>query len=284
MIPKIIHQTWKTDKLPDIFDYILKYNTSINSNYNFKLWTDDNSGHNIDNFIKINYPKLYIVYSNIDLGVQKSDLARIAILHHFGGIYIDLDILLLKSLDDLLDYNSEKLYFGFEPKEQTLELFNRDDYICNAFFACNPNNILLEKMINSAIDIYEKFGNIIYNKFNVFGSDIFKFIIHHQNNIDSDLYCIIDSKILYPINDIKLELDCCNNDISLIKNGNYNDTCFMVHYWIHSNFEGKKLINDFKYNVDNTIHYNIYSFFKTLYPNNKYILKNKDYIEFYNNS
>lgn len=281
MIPKIIHQTWSSNKLPDIFNHIIKYNKSLNLNFNFKLWTDDNSGHDIDTFIKINYPKLYVVYSNINLGVQKSDLARLAILHHFGGIYIDLDILLLKSLDNLLDYNSNKLYFAFEPKEQTTKLFGREDYICNAFFACNPKNILVEKMINSAIDIYDKFGNIIYNKFNVFGSDIFKFIVHHQNHIDNNLYTIIDSKILYPINDIKLELDCCKSDINLIKNGNYDNKCFMVHYWIHTNFEGKKLIYDFKYDIDSTIHYNLYNFFKKLYPNNKFILENKDFIEFY---
>ena len=138
MIPKIIHQTWKTNKLPNILENIYKYNIDINKDFEYYLWTDDKSGENINDFIMNKYPELYKVYSKIELGVQKSDLARLAIMHYYGGIYIDLDILLLKSLNDLLDYNSDKLYFAFEPSEQTKYLWKKDKYICNAFFACSP--------------------------------------------------------------------------------------------------------------------------------------------------
>ena len=46
MIPKIIHQTWKTKELPNIFDNIYKHNIDINKNFEYYLWTDDNTkGH-----------------------------------------------------------------------------------------------------------------------------------------------------------------------------------------------------------------------------------------------
>ena len=51
MIPKIIHQTWKTNKLPNILENIYKYNININNDYEYYMWTDDNSGKNINNFI-----------------------------------------------------------------------------------------------------------------------------------------------------------------------------------------------------------------------------------------
>jgi len=279
MIPKIIHQTWKTKELPNIFDNIYKHNIDINKNFEYYLWTDDNTGENIDEFIKNNYPKIYIIYSKINLGVQKSDLARLAILHYYGGIYIDLDILLLKSLNDLLDYNLDKLYFAFEPCEQTKYLWKKNNYVCNAFFACAPGDKLIEIMLNSAINIYDKFGDIIYNKFNIFGADIFKFIIATTEY--NNLYKIIDTNKIYPINDIKLDmLECSLTDVNKLKIGKY-DKSYMVHYWIHSNFEGKQLLYNYKCDEKYDIHRNIYIFFKKLYPNNKYILIDNNYIEEY---
>ena len=279
MIPKIIHQTWKTKELPNIFDNIYKHNIDINKNFEYYLWTDDNTGENIDEFIKNNYPKIYIIYSKINLGVQKSDLARLAILHYYGGIYIDLDILLLKSLNDLLDYNLDKLYFAFEPCEQTKYLWKKNNYVCNAFFACAPGDKLIEIMLNSAINIYDKFGDIIYNKFNIFGADIFKFIIATTEY--NNLYKIIDTNKIYPINDIKLDmLECSLTDVNKLKIGKY-DKSYMVHYWIHSNFEGKQLLYNYKCDEKYDIHRNIYIFFKKLYLNNKYILIDNNYIEEY---
>lgn len=280
MIPKIIHQTWKTKQLPDIFNYMYEHNVTCNNDFVFYLWTDDNSGENIDTFLKEKYPEIYKVFSNINLGVQKSDLARLAIMHYYGGIYIDLDILLLKSLNNLLDYNSDILYFAFEPSEQTKKLYNKENYICNAFFACSPGDKLVEKMLYSAIDIYNKFGDIIYNKFNIFGSDIFKFVIN--THTDRNDYNIIERNKIYPINDIKLDdLNCINNDIIKLKSGNYNDS-YMVHYWIHSNFEAKNILHNFKYNKELNIHNNLFNFFKEMYPNNKGILLECNYIDKYN--
>jgi len=280
MIPKIIHQTWKTNKLPNILENIYKYNININNDYEYYMWTDDNSGKNINNFIMKEYPELYKVYSKIELGVQKSDLARLAIMHYYGGIYIDLDILLLKSLNDLLDYNSDKLYFAFEPSEQTKYLWKKDNYICNAFFACSPKNELIDKMLNSVIQVYKEYGDVIFNKFNIFGSDIFKFVLATTQK--SELYEIIDTNKIYPINDIKLEaLETISDDLYKLKSGNYENS-YMVHYWIHSNFEAKSILNTFIYDDNINIHKNIYNFFKTMYPNNRAILTDLNYIERYN--
>lgn len=280
MIPKIIHQTWKTKKLPTIFDKIYDNNKKINDNFEYKLWTDDNSGYNIEDFIKKYYPIIYEIYKKIELGVQKSDIARLAILHHYGGIYIDLDIVLLKKLDDLLDYNTDKLYFALEPSEQTLHLWNKDNYICNAFFACAPKDYLIKKMLDSVIDIHEKFGEVIFNKFNIFGSDIFKFVVASCEELnENDKYSIINRKLIYPINDIKLDmLDCSLEDLKKMKCGNYENS-YMVHLWIHSNFEGKNILHSFDFNENLDLHSNIYNFFKELYPNNKSILIDNKYIQ-----
>ena len=126
MIPKIIHQTWKSNNLPEIFQKLYEKNKESNPDFTFKLWTDNESELCLKNFLEKNYPKLFNIYSKTKYNVQKSDIARLAILHYYGGIYIDLDILLLKSLNNLLDYNKDTLFLGYEPKEQTKLIWKTD--------------------------------------------------------------------------------------------------------------------------------------------------------------
>ena len=273
MIPKIIHQTWfdNNKTLPIIFDKMIQESKKLNQDFEFKLWTDQN----IEDFLSNNYKQLYKIYSKNILGVQKSDLARLAILHYYGGIYIDLDILLLKNLNDLFDYNKDLLYISYEPKEQTKYVWNIEDYICNAFFACNKNNIIIEHIIQNIINIYDIYGEIIFNKFNIFGSNLYMKILQLS---DKSLYNIIETNKIFPISDIKLELNSAIQDFNKIKTGKYHNDSYMVHYWIHSNFEAKNIIYNFKYNDNFTIHENLGLFFQQMYPNNKIILNEKKYI------
>jgi len=273
MISKIIHQTWfdNNKQLPMIFDKMIQESKKKNYDFEFKLWTDSN----IEDFLNKNYKKLYEIYSKNILGVQKSDLARLAILHYYGGIYIDLDILLVKNLSDLFDFDKDLFYISYEPKEQTKYVWNNENYICNAFFACNKNNIIIENIINSIINIYNIHGDKIFNQFNIFGSKLYMKIL---DLTDKSLYNIIETNKIYPISDIKLELKSSINEYEKIIKGNYDDDSFMVHYWIHSNFEAKNIIYNFDYNDDKDIHENLGLFFQELYPNNKIILNHKNFI------
>ena len=273
MISKIIHQTWfdNNKQLPLIFDKMIQESKKKNQDFVFKLWTDSN----IEDFLNKNYKKLYEIYSKSILGVQKSDLARLAILHYYGGIYIDLDILLLKNLTDLFDFDKDLFHISYEPQEQTKYVWNSENYICNAFFACNKNNTIIENIINIIINIYNIHGDKIFNQFNIFGSKLYMKIL---DLTDKSLYNIIETNKIYPISDIKLELKSSINEYEKIIKGNYDDDSFMVHYWIHSNFEAKNIIYNFYYNDDKDIHENLGLFFQELYPNNKIILNHKNFI------
>ena len=273
MISKIIHQTWfdNNKQLPLIFDKMIQESKKKNQDFVFKLWTDSN----IEDFLNKNYKKLYEIYSKSILGVQKSDLARLAILHYYGGIYIDLDILLLKNLTDLFDFDKDLFHISYEPQQQTKYVWNTENYICNAFFACNKNNTIIENIINIIINIYNIHGDKIFNQFNIFGSKLYMNIL---DLTDKSLYNIIETNKIYPILDIKLELKSSIDDFNKIKTGNYDNNTYMVHYWIHSNFEAKNIIYNFKYNDSLTIHENLELFFKEMYPTNKIILNDKNFI------
>ena len=51
------------------------------------LWTDEDNEQLVENF----YPEFASVYNSFAMTVQKCDLVRLLYLHHFAGLYADLD-------------------------------------------------------------------------------------------------------------------------------------------------------------------------------------------------
>lgn len=266
MIPKIIHQTWKDNNLPIVLKKIVEANKKNleHFGYEFKLWTDDD----IIELIKQNYPFLFNIFSNTRTGVQKGDIARLVLVHHFGGIYIDLDILIMKNPEELIDFDQDKLNITFEPSAQTLYLYNKNDYICNAFFASNSNNKILDFALQNIEAIFQRNGPYTFSKFDVFGGSYLKGIIDSYVNHRNLVNIIEDRERIFPINDLKFDnLPSSKTNWDMVRYNQYNEKTIMVHYWIHGDFESKNLLYTFDYDDSKDISQNMYIFFSTLYPN-----------------
>ena len=54
----------------------------------YHLWSADE----VDALIKKHFPQFWAMYKSVPFPVMRVDIARICILHHYGGIYIDLDV------------------------------------------------------------------------------------------------------------------------------------------------------------------------------------------------
>lgn len=265
MIPKIIHQTWKNKDLPPILQEIVKHNKELltSKGYEFMLWDDDE----ILELIKREYPHILKIFEATKTGVQRGDIARIILVHHYGGIYIDLDILIIQDPEDIIDMNSNKLHITYEPFAQTMMLYNKNDYICNAFFAANANNSMLTFIIQNMIAIYNRNGESIFMKFDIFGGSYFKLIINTFKNHTEDYHIIEAREKIFPINDLKLSnLPCSKGDWDMVRYGYYFPNTIMIHYWIHGDFESKTLLQEFVPDKFLDIHNNMYKFFCTLYP------------------
>lgn len=65
------------------------------------LWTDAKSRE----FIAKEYPWFLDTYDDYKYPIQRADAIRYFILHHYGGIYLDLDVGCLRPLDPLLSYS-----------------------------------------------------------------------------------------------------------------------------------------------------------------------------------
>ncbi|KAF9476506.1 hypothetical protein BDN70DRAFT_882338 [Pholiota conissans] len=100
-IPRIIHQTWKSETLPPRWRGISQACRDMMPDYEYKLWTDAGSRE----FIAEHYSWFLDTFDNYVYPIQRADVIRYFVLYHYGGIYIDLDIGCLKPLDPLLVYN-----------------------------------------------------------------------------------------------------------------------------------------------------------------------------------
>ncbi|ODO05025.1 hypothetical protein I350_05637 [Cryptococcus amylolentus CBS 6273] len=97
-IPRLIHQTWKDDQLPEKWRKAWRECREGMPDYEYMLWTDDTSRE----FIATHYPAHLHMYDAYQYPIQRADSIRYFILHHFGGVYMDLDIGCRRRLDPLL--------------------------------------------------------------------------------------------------------------------------------------------------------------------------------------
>ncbi len=94
MIPRIIHQTWKTADIPEPREWPESWKR-LNPAWDYRLWTDDD----LLELVRTHYPALEELFSSYPNPVQRADMGRYLVLDHCGGIYADLDTECLSSLE-----------------------------------------------------------------------------------------------------------------------------------------------------------------------------------------
>ena len=105
MIPKIIHYIWLGGKpLPKIAEKCIKSWKKFCPDYEIKRWDESNFDINKYKFAKDAYDAKKYAFA--------SDVLRTDILYKEGGIYLDIDVELIKPLDNILE--NEVCVGGFE--------------------------------------------------------------------------------------------------------------------------------------------------------------------------
>lgn len=104
MIPKIIHYCWFGGRLkPDTFKQCLESWKLYCPDFKIIEWNETNT--------KPYQNKFFIDALRKKKYAFVSDYLRVRVLYEFGGIYLDTDMLLLKPINTLLNYN---FFSGFE--------------------------------------------------------------------------------------------------------------------------------------------------------------------------
>lgn len=98
-IPKTIVQTFYTSKLPFLTQWHIKRLKKRNPEYDYQFYDDIR----IDNFLKDEFgQEIFDLYKEINIGAAKADFFRYAFLFKKGGVYLDIDSLIVKKLDDFI--------------------------------------------------------------------------------------------------------------------------------------------------------------------------------------
>jgi hypothetical protein len=144
-MPRILHQTWKTSEVPASWRAYARSWQEMHPAWLYHLWTDEENR----SFIAGHYPRLLPVYDAFPYGIMRADAVRYCLLHHFGGVYVDLDIECLQPIDALIEPG------GFiavpEPEEQG-KVLGRPSLLSNAFFASSAGHPLLGAVIDALIE------------------------------------------------------------------------------------------------------------------------------------
>ena len=128
MIPKFIHQTWKTNEIPKKWIPFVNKVQKLNPEWKYKLWTDSDN----DEFVKNEYPNFYDVFRSFSKGIMRADVIRYLIMYKIGGVYLDLDYEVLQPFDF-----GDKIIL---PLNRSLKYGDAQDELGNCFFASVPGH------------------------------------------------------------------------------------------------------------------------------------------------
>lgn len=142
-VPKIIHQTWKTKEIPSHLRPMQESVIHNNPDFEYMFWTDED----IKRFITTNYPNILNFYNSYEYVIEQIDFARLLIVYHFGGIYIDLDTYCFKPLFSILDFPVTMIKTD---KNSQFEEFNF--VLTNAFFAAERKNDFIAFCLKKALE------------------------------------------------------------------------------------------------------------------------------------
>lgn len=193
MIPKIIHYCWfskdKNKPLPIVVQRSIESWKNILPDYEIKVWNEDTFNINSVPWVKECYECGCGSYAYI------ADYVRLWALYNYGGIYLDADQMVTKSLDSFLDnkmfvgmINPDEIGWGVIGAEQynpviksLLDEYNNKHYIkkdgslniCNNIYATTAS---VRKLYNfsSDVNLLQKFdGLTIYPKMYFYPVDEF---------------------------------------------------------------------------------------------------------------
>ena len=159
MIPKTIHYCWFGDNpIPDEHQEYIKSWKTFCPDYDIKLWNEKN--------YDLTSAPLYVRQAlESKQWVFVVDYVRLDIIYHYGGIYLDTDVELVKNLDDLLDNEAFcgvefgnavnlGLMFGARQNSRIIKEL-RDIYVSKSFYIENgeldltPTNYYSEQVLVS---------------------------------------------------------------------------------------------------------------------------------------
>ena len=200
MIPKKIHYCWfGGNELDDISKKCIESWRKFCPEYEIVEWNESNFPYDKNSFTKDAYECKKWAFV--------SDYARLYIIYNNGGIYLDTDVELIKSLDDLLE---EKCFLGVEKGSGCVAT--------GLGFGAEKNNSIIKELL----DEYENVKFDADNTYNFLCPELntnplykYDFEIGSERVLKLDNCTIYPSEYFCPVNYKSLECDITDNTYSI---------------------------------------------------------------------
>ena len=149
-IPRIIHQTWKSEILPTEFKNNKSSWISRHPDWEYRFYDDSNCRR----LVVTHYPELLSVYDSYPKHIQRIDMFRYLAVNHYGGLYADMDMQCFKPIDTLLKGHSCIFSIEAHMTSQRKEELNyfQPYQIANCIFASVARHPFLNKIISRLKD------------------------------------------------------------------------------------------------------------------------------------
>jgi mannosyltransferase OCH1-like enzyme len=141
-IPRVIHQTWKSTDVPEP---LLRYQArwrALHPEFEYRLWTDEQN----DALVRVDYPEFYRFYRSFSREIYRADMVRCLYLLRFGGVYVDLNVEPLRSLEQFLRSYGDCV-LGAEPEAHAQKRRGKSRMACNALMASVPGQPFWRRML-----------------------------------------------------------------------------------------------------------------------------------------
>lgn len=131
-IPKVIHYCWFGGKeKPEIVKKCIESWKRNLKDYEIIEWNEQN--FDVDENLYVKEAYMFGKYAFV------SDYVRVYALYNIGGVYLDTDVEVFLSFDDLLHHDS---FWGFE----------QENYIATSTIGATPGNKLIKQFLDSYSD------------------------------------------------------------------------------------------------------------------------------------
>jgi inositol phosphorylceramide mannosyltransferase catalytic subunit len=151
LIPKRIIQTGKDKRQPLRLQAMMSTIRLLNPGYEY-LFFDDEA---VESFVKQHYPQYAEIFGSFLYRIQRYDFFRYLAVHHFGGFYFDLDVLLASGLSDLLESGCVFPFEGLTYSEFLRDQYKMDWQIGNYAFGAAPGHPFLEAVIRNCVRAFK---------------------------------------------------------------------------------------------------------------------------------
>lgn len=179
MIPKIIHYCWfgRADKPQKVKKYIEGFHRLEMQGYKIIEWNEDCYDVKCNAYLSNAYDQ--------NKWAHVSDFVRLDVLYQYGGIYLDTDVEIVDSFDELLNLN---LFMGFMwdcnlgtavigvSRGNVIIKDLRDKYLNENISLSSPNNDLFTRYFINHIDDFKLNGKCQYlsNNIKIFDKCVFE--------------------------------------------------------------------------------------------------------------